>query len=200
MVARAPGLGLWIGVCCVLAGCGSKLTSKIPVPDANADLQHIECGSNDAARGPFSWYDSSRPGVALVGDGTATLRSEGGIARLVLLGSVQEGTVSGETWTVSATLTGGQTLPVGTYTCGQEAVAGYEITNPASCWSSTPTARCPDQVSACKFSLDEQIWPGCFAANAKGVFTLALTGTDAGTVVIMNGTFDVPIVELVPPS
>ena len=85
MITRAPGSGLWIGVCCLLAACSSKLTSKIPVPDANADLQHIACGSNATARGPFSWYDSSRPGVLLVGDGTATLRSEGGIARLELL-------------------------------------------------------------------------------------------------------------------
>jgi hypothetical protein len=190
---------------CVLAACSSKTAApdggpKIPGADAHDDLRHLDCGSNSTARGSFSWNDSSLPGVTMVGDGTATLRSEGGVARLELLGSHREGTVSGVTWSVAATLTGGETLLAGTYVCGQDAVASYMVTSLTNCWSSTPTADCPGPVTACKFTLDQQIWPGCFDAAAKGNFTLALTGTDADTVVISNGTFDVPIVEPLPPS
>jgi len=191
---------------CALAACSSKAASpdagnpKIPGADAHVDLQPLACGSNDTARGPISWIDSNHGDDALGADGTARLRSEGGVAQLELLGSVREGTVSGVTWTVTATLTGGETLLAGTYACGQDAAAGYEVTNPADCWSSAPTADCPGRVTSCTFTLDEQIWPGCFAADARGTFSMTLGGTDAGVVTITGGSFDIPIVEPVPPS
>ena len=164
------------------------------------DLRRIACGSNASASGNVRWDDSSLSGRSIIGDGTATLRAEGGITRLELAGHYHSGTGVGVTWAVTATLTGGETLPAGTYACGQDAVAGYLITvSPASCWALTPTADCPGQVASCTFTLDEQIWPGCFEANAKGTFSLTLTGTDAGTVAITDGTFDVPIVEPVAP-
>jgi len=191
---------------CALAACSSKAASpdagnpKTPGADAHEDLQPLACGSNDTARGPFSWNDSSHGGAALLAEGTATLRSQRGVTRLELLGSVREGTVSGVMWTVTITLTGADTLLAGTYVCGQDAAAGYEVTSPAGCWSSMPTADCPGRVTSCTVTLDEQIWPGCFAANATGTFAMTLVGAEAGVVMISAGNFEVPIVEPVPPS
>jgi hypothetical protein len=214
---RSFFLGLAAAVS-VLAACSSKLASpdgggpnvpdadanvdhgsKIPGADGNVDLHPFDCGSIPAARGMVTWDDSSSPGVPLGGDGTATLRSAGG-TELELAAEHREGTVSGVTWTVTATLLGGNTLWAGTYVCGEDVVAGYIVSNPARCWSSTPTVDCPGLVASCTFTLADQIWPGCFENIAKGTFSLTLTGADAGTVTITNGTFDVPIVEPVPPN
>jgi hypothetical protein len=181
--------------------------SKVPGADAHVDLRPIACGSD--ARGPYgrvTWADSSPGFGGFVGSGTAMLRSEGGVTRLELAGSNYSGRLQGMNRDLTATLTGGETLLAGTYVCGQDAVAGYRIDSYLSgtiigtlCWASTPTADCPGQVASCTFTLDEQIWPGCFDANAKGSFSMTLTG-DAGTMSITNGTFDLPIVEPVPPS
>ena len=195
---------------CVLAACSSKSASpdggspdggntKLPGADAPVDVQPLDCGSNYLAHGSFTWNDSSAPQPLMGGEGAATLGSEGGITRLDLTGSARQGTVSGYSWVVNATLTGKDTLLSGTYVCGQDAIARYEVSYLATCWSSAPTADCPARVAACTFTLDDQIWPGCFDGVAKGTFSLTLTGSDAGTVMITNGTFNVPIIEPVPP-
>jgi hypothetical protein len=206
----------------VLAACSSKVASpdggdssmpgadadpdsKVPGADGNVDLRPLDCGINfmEPRRGSFTWDDSSGSGRSIGGDGTATLRSEGGITRLELAGTYRNGTLSFEMLSVTATLTGGGTLLAGTYVCGQDAVAGYEVSSssrPTTCWASTPTADCPGRVASCTFTLADEIWPGCFDNTAKGTFSLTLTGGDAGTVTISNGTFDVPTVEPVPPS
>jgi hypothetical protein len=173
------------------------------------DLRPVACGSDAGGpSGQFSWADSSLSSGAFVGNGRAMLRSEGDITRLELEGTYYVGRIQGVLRTVTATLTGGKTLLAGTYVCGQDAVAGYRVDSylegtvtGTECWASTPTTDCPGRVASCTFTLAEQIRPGCFEANAKGTFSLTLTGGDAGTVpAITNGTFDIPNVEPVPPG
>jgi hypothetical protein len=189
-----------------IPGADAHTDFKIPGTDAHVDLRPLACGSDASGYGRFNWADWSLSPGAFVGSGTATLRSEGGITRLELTGNTYRGSLQSVEQTVTATLTGGETLLAGTYFCGQDAVAGYRVgsivggtVTDKTCWASTPTADCPGQVAACAFTLGEQIWPGCFEANAKGTFWLILTGGDAGTVTISDGSFDVPIVEPLPP-
>ena len=133
-------------------------------------------------QGIFRWTE----GWTIDGWGSASLSSVGGTAKLTLIGSYANGTVGGVNYDLTAVLTGGATVPAGTYTCGVDATATYR------------TRMGDFPVASCAFTLDEETVPGCYVSRAVGSFTMTVIEPDGGTRNLTDGMFNVGVTQARP--